>query len=307
MSYEFSPRGGGGRGRGGRRGGYGMGPGADTAHLRAADRLQRLPGPLTAQKLDGGDPFLRERIIKIGDERPSVLEGAVLALAEDVERAIGEGEADWVIKILLKCVSKLGSKIPVYGTLVGLVNVDVPDFGRKMINAVHERLEEAATNDDFLTQKLLLRMSAELCNSGVLYQSGLLGLLHDYLAVCADANAHQRRRDLCAWLVMATLPYCCERLRQDKREQLEDLHSTLHDYVKKRPPVKHLYDGALEIFQAYPPLKKSAAMDEVEEAWAMVTVRECKRVRASPCAFRVGAIVSKKDSDSVMQTARGSE
>ena len=103
------------------------------------------------------------------------------------------------------------------------------------------------------------------------------------------------------------MPYCCERLRQDKREQLEDLHSTLHDYVKKRPPVKHLYDGALEIFQAYPPLKKSAAMDEVEEAWAMVTVRECKRVRASPCAFRVGAIVSKKDSDSVMQTARGSE
>jgi hypothetical protein len=32
---------------------------------RAASRLQRLPGPLTAEKLDGGDGLLRDRIIKV--------------------------------------------------------------------------------------------------------------------------------------------------------------------------------------------------------------------------------------------------
>ena len=35
------------------------------ALCRAASRLQRLPGPLTAEKLDGGDALLRERIIKV--------------------------------------------------------------------------------------------------------------------------------------------------------------------------------------------------------------------------------------------------
>ena len=42
------------------------------------------------------------------------------------------------------------SQVPVYATLVGLVNVDLPDFGRKVINAVHEQLEIASTIDDFL-------------------------------------------------------------------------------------------------------------------------------------------------------------
>jgi len=37
-------------------------------YLRAASRLQRLPGPLTSEKLDGGDAHLRERIIKVQTE-----------------------------------------------------------------------------------------------------------------------------------------------------------------------------------------------------------------------------------------------
>ena len=222
-------------------------------------------------------------LTQAGDERPSLLEAAVLSLAEDLERAVADGAGDWVVKLIIKCVSKLGSKVPVYGTLVGLVNVDLPDFGRKVINAVHEHLENASKMDDFLTMKLLLRMSAELCNSGVLYQSGLIGLLHDFLAVCNDTHAHQRRRDLCAWLVMATLPYCCERLREDKREELEDLHASLQEYMKRRPAVKDLYDGSLEAFQPYPPLRKQDPIDQVEEAWAMVQVLQESRWLRPEC------------------------
>ena len=42
------------------------------------------------------------------------------------------------------------------------------------MNAVHACLEEAVAADDMLTQKLLLRFSAELANCGVLYMSGLV-------------------------------------------------------------------------------------------------------------------------------------
>lgn len=129
-------------------------------------------------------PFLQ--IVMAGDERPSLLEPSVLQLADDVRIAglppvvltvlpfvltaltstvpiltclvaVGEGQTDFVIDMILKCVCKvlsavlvcsflcarcavltcfwrqLGSKVPVYGTLVGLVNQDIPDFGKKVL------------------------------------------------------------------------------------------------------------------------------------------------------------------------------
>ena len=33
---------------------------------------------------------------------------------------------------VIECVSKLGSKGPVYAALVGLVNVELPDYGKKV-------------------------------------------------------------------------------------------------------------------------------------------------------------------------------
>ena len=39
------------------------------------------------------------------------------------------------------------------------------------------------------------------------------------------------------WLVLATLPYCCERLREDKREELEDLHGSCTPYSQTRKPL----------------------------------------------------------------------
>jgi len=61
--------------------------------------------------------------------------------------------------IQLMCVIYL--QVPVYGTLVGLVNVDLPEFGRKVINAVHEQLENASKIDDFLVRPSTNRKQAE--------------------------------------------------------------------------------------------------------------------------------------------------
>ncbi len=46
---------------------------------------------------------------------------------------------------------------------------------------------------------------------------------------------------------MATLPFCCERVREDKREELEELHGLLKDYMDQRPAVAELLAGALEV------------------------------------------------------------
>ena len=48
--------------------------------------------------------------------------------------------------------------------------------------------------------------------------------------------------------------------------------ASLQEYMTRRPPVKHLYDGALELFQPFRPLRRSDPIDEVQEAWSMVQV-----------------------------------
>ncbi len=69
-----------GNGRGGGQG-YGMGPGADMAHLNA----QRDPkmDPTSERRF-----ALRKRIVEAGDERPSMLEDGILALADDLVHSV---------------------------------------------------------------------------------------------------------------------------------------------------------------------------------------------------------------------------
>ena len=69
-------------------------------------------------------------------------------------------------------------------------------------------------------------------------------------------------------------PSCASLLTKVLLRQLCALYMSARgqEYMKRRPPVKHLYDGSLETFQPYPPLRKHDPLDEVEETWAMVQV-----------------------------------
>ena len=44
-----------------------------------------------------------------------------------------------------------------------------------------------------------------------------VGLLMDFAQVFKNERAHRLKRDYAAYVVMATLPFCCERVREDKR------------------------------------------------------------------------------------------
>ncbi len=58
-----------------------MGPGADMAHLNA-QRDQKMD-PTSERRFS-----LRKRIVEAGDERPSMLEDGILALADDLVHSV---------------------------------------------------------------------------------------------------------------------------------------------------------------------------------------------------------------------------
>ena len=203
------------------------------------------------------------------------MEPSLIRLAEDLEHAVVDGETDFVVDNMVTCVCKLGSKVSVYGTLAGLVNSNEAKLGKAMLNAVHLRLEKAVTADDLVAQKLLLRFCAELCSAGVLYMSGMIGLLGDFLAVTGNREARRLRREMCALLVMATLPWCCERLRDDKRDELEGIFTALREYMEQRESVAELVDGTLVALQIMH--IDEGPLDELEDAWAMVQSLESAR------------------------------
>ena len=58
----------------------------------------------------------------------------------------------------------------------------------------------------------------------------------------------------------------------------------LLDYMKKRPPAKHLYDGSLQVFEPFPrPKRNGQAADEVEEAWSIVQMLADSRWMRPEC------------------------
>mmetsp|Transcript_2170 Transcript_2170/g.5691 ORF Transcript_2170/g.5691 Transcript_2170/m.5691 type:complete len:724 (-) Transcript_2170:299-2470(-) len=196
-----------------------------------------------------------------------MLEEGVLNLANFLIRVVAD-QSDFVLDIVMKCVRKLGSKVSVYAALVGLINAELPDFGKAAVNAAHAALEDALRDDDLVTLKLVLRFCAELANCGVLYMSGLVGVLNDFAVVMDDSQAHRLKRDASAMLIMGTLPWCCARLKQDKKDDLEDLVAVIKVYMSRRPPVTELLSGTLRILQPFP--MSDGPLDQVEEAWALV-------------------------------------
>jgi len=134
----------------------------------------------------------------------------------------------------LGSVRQLPSKTPVYGTLVGLVNVRHAAFGGELVAKVSEQLQRALQERSALDTKLLLRFTAELANARVVPPGDVLALFEQLLASSAEIDDAQQHSDLAfyAYLVLITLPFVALTLQRELPEGLDRLLRTLQRYVQ---------------------------------------------------------------------------
>jgi nuclear cap-binding protein subunit 1 len=139
-------------------------------------------------------------------------------------------------------VRELSLKTPVYGTLVGLLNVKNADFGREITQRTGNELEAALRRGDGESVKLLVRFIGELANANVVPSSAVVAVFDQLLAPAAafagsgdEATATaQKRADLFIYIILSVLPYTANNLADRCPDDLERMLDTIKLYLAKR-------------------------------------------------------------------------
>lgn len=141
--------------------------------------------------------------------------------------------------MLLRCVTELPTKTPVYGTLAGLLNVKNMDFGADLTSLLGEQLQGALDAGDTLKVKMLVRFAGELVNSNVLGVANYVGLLDRFIDAATEslgvAGARaQERADFFVLVALGALPWVGRQLAEGRPTDLQRQLKNVEAYLGKR-------------------------------------------------------------------------
>jgi nuclear cap-binding protein subunit 1 len=133
----------------------------------------------------------------------------------------------------MSSVVQIPSKTIVYGTLVGLVNTSIPQFGQTAVERLGQLLQRSLDRHEFPTTKSLLRFCGELVNSNVTTPHSLLSIFESLLAEIS-VEGGGRRVDHFVLLVMSALPWVGQEIAIDNESKLNELMQRMEGYIDRR-------------------------------------------------------------------------
>lgn len=190
----------------------------------------------------------RPLILRIGERCTEY--GALADGEEHIETCYGfvlqdlrESESD-ILLWLMQCVEQLPHKIPLYGTLVGLLNTEDPDFAFKVVQLAREHIEEALALGDCNRLRVLIRFAAVLMSNNVIAPASLVEVLETLLSSAATTvddekgnPAWQPRADFYVFCIMASLPWAGIELLERAPEELERVITGVEAYLSIRKSI----------------------------------------------------------------------
>jgi nuclear cap-binding protein subunit 1 len=160
-------------------------------------------------------------------------------------------------------VTELPAKAPVYGTLVGLLNVNGHDIVGKLMTEFNKTLEEALSESNFFKVKLLLRFYGELVNANVILPATYCGLLNDLLAPLDQSNQLRQRLDCIVYIILATLPWCGKDLSERNSSELNQILKKIEIYMQRRGNIP-----SLDIFYRFK--NNTESQDVLAHVWTLI-------------------------------------
>eukprot|EP00761_Pharyngomonas_kirbyi_P014405 gb/GECH01014435.1/.p1 GENE.gb/GECH01014435.1/~~gb/GECH01014435.1/.p1 ORF type:complete len:1031 (+),score=277.08 gb/GECH01014435.1/:1-3093(+) len=240
--YDENYYGGGKRGRGyhnrgrkrnfnDRRGGYSRG-----GPPRKKRRFKKPEPELThEEKIQQG---ISELLIHIADKGPASAERNLAKLPSVLNEDIPH-HSEFIRKTVLECVMKYGIKVPVYATLVGLLNVDNTEFSKSVVNDSHALLQKYLSNGDWHRSKLLTRFQCELLNANVIDPLDVVQLLRYIISFAKDKNLDSHLRDCYAYVVMGNMLWVGRELDNRRPDDLSEIVEDLALYMRTRSTEGH--------------------------------------------------------------------
>ncbi|CAN7025315.1 unnamed protein product [Brassica oleracea var. botrytis] len=145
-----------------------------------------------------------------------------------------ERSGDQVSPFLLQCAEQLPHKIPLYGTLIGLLNLENEDFVQKIVESFQDNFQVALDSGNCNSIRILLCFMTSLLCSKVIQPASLIVVFQTLLSSAATTvdeekgnPSWQAQADFYVIWILSSLPWGGAELAEDFVEDLWDRTQSL--------------------------------------------------------------------------------
>ncbi|KAI4373656.1 hypothetical protein MLD38_011761 [Melastoma candidum] len=169
-----------------------------------------------------------------------------------IRRELDHSGSD-ILPFLLQCAEQLPHKIPFYGTLVGLLNLENEEFVRKFVDGTQKSFQDALNSEDCNKTRCLLRFITVMMCSKVLQPSSLVVVFETLLSAAATTvdeekgNPYwQAQADFYITCILSSLPWGGAELMEQVPEEIERVMVGIEAYMSIR---KHVSNEGLSFVE----------------------------------------------------------
>ncbi|RLN39442.1 nuclear cap-binding protein subunit 1 [Panicum miliaceum] len=178
-------------------------------------------------------------------------------------------------QFLLECAEQLPHKIPFFGVLVGLINLENEDFAKDIVDTTQAKLQDALHSENRDRIRILLRFLSGLMCSKVVVPNSIVETFETLLSSAATIldeetgnPSWQPRADFYVYCILASLPWGGPELFEQVPDEFERVLVGIQSYISIR---RHFDDIAFSVFETdegHSPNKK----DFMEDLWERIQI-----------------------------------
>ncbi|KAI3753987.1 hypothetical protein L2E82_26064 [Cichorium intybus] len=220
----------------------------------------------------------RSLILRIGEKSPEY--GGTVDYKDHIDACFGavrreiEHSEDEILTFLLQCSEQLPHKIPLYGTVIGLLNLENEDLVKKILETTQKSLQDALDSGDCNKIRISMRFLTVLMCSKVVQPSSLVVVFETLLSCAAtivdDEKGNpswQSRADFYITCILSCLPWGGSELVEQIPEEVERVMVGIEAYLSIR---RRVSDVGLSVFDDINKDKLHDEQDFVEDLWGRI-------------------------------------
>ncbi|KAK1393168.1 nuclear cap-binding protein subunit 1 [Heracleum sosnowskyi] len=221
----------------------------------------------------------RTLILRIGEKSPDY--GGTVDFRDHIETCFGllrrelDNCEDDIFKFLLECAEQLPHKIPLYGTVVGLLNLENDGLVKKIVETIQTNLQGALDDGNCSRIRILLRFLTVLMCCKVVQPSALFVVFETLLSSAATIVDEEKGNpswqacaDFYITCILSCLPWGGSELIEQVPEEVERVIVGIEAYLSIR---RHGSDIGLSVFKDSDSTGKAhSEKDFLEDLWGRI-------------------------------------